>query len=184
MTMRGTRRSTPRRDAAERDPSEYDRPEARLAKKAAGREAKLAYAGHVLLDNRHGLCVDLMVTPAQGTTARDAALAMLERQARKRIRPRSLSGDKGYHTRDFVQRLRARGVQPHIATMTNRHTPGLDRRTTQSPAYAVSQRLRKKIEEVFGWAKTVGGLRKTRFVGRARTELHALLSAPPATCCG
>lgn len=125
-----------------------------------------------------------MVTPAQGTTARDAALAMLERQARKRIRPRSLSGDKGYHTRDFVQRLRARGVQPHIATMTNRHTPGLDRRTTQSPAYAVSQRLRKKIEEVFGWAKTVGGLRKTRFVGRARTELHALLSAPPTTCCG
>lgn len=150
-------------------------PEARLAKKAAGREAKLAYEAHVLLDNRHGLCVDLAVTTASGTAERDAALAMLARQARKRIRPRSVGGDKGYHTRAFVQHLRARGVQPHIATMTTRRTPGLDGRTTRSASYAVSQRLRQKIEEVFGWAKTVGGLRKTRFLGRARTELHALL---------
>ena len=150
-------------------------PEARLAKKATGREAKLAYEAHVLLDNRHGLCVDLAVTMASGTAEREAALAMLRRQARKRIRPRSLGGDKGYHTRAFVEQLRARGVQPHIAARTDRCTPGLVRRTTRHASYAISQRLRKLVEEVFGWAKTVGGLRKTRFIGRARTELHALL---------
>lgn len=150
-------------------------PEARLAKRAAGREAKLAYAAHVLLDHRHGLCVDLAVTTASGTAEREAAIAMLKRQARKRIRPRSLAGDKGYHTRTFVEQLRERGVRPHLATMANRRTPGLDGRTTRHASYAISQRLRKLVEEVFGWAKTVGGLRKTRFIGRARTELHALL---------
>jgi len=150
-------------------------PEARLAKRAQGREAKLAYEAHVLLDNRHGLCVDLAVTGARGTAEREAALAMLARQARKRIRPRTLGGDKGYHTRDFVARLRARGVRPHIAAHATRRTPGLDARTTRHASYTVSQRLRKLVEEVFGWAKTVGGLRKTRFIGRARTELHALL---------
>lgn len=150
-------------------------PEARLAKKAPGREAKLSYAAHVLLDHRHGLCVDLSVTGASGTAERDAALAMLKRQARKRIRPRSLAGDKGFHTRDFIHRLRARGVQPHIAAIAGRRTPGLDGRTMRHAGYALSQRLRKLVEEVFGWAKTVGGLRKTRFIGRARTEMHALL---------
>ncbi len=150
-------------------------PEARLIKKASGREAKLAYEAHVLLDNRHGLCVDLAVTTASGTAEREAALAMLTRQARKRIRPRSLGGDKGYHTGAFVQALRQRGVRPHLATRADRRTPGLDGRTLRHASYAVSQRLRKLVEEVFGWAKTVAGLRKTRFIGRARTELHALL---------
>ncbi len=162
----------PRRNATHRSTTD---PEARLAKTAKGREAKLAYEAHVLLDNRHGLCVDLAVTTTSGTAEREAALAMLTRQARKRIRPRSLGGDKGYHTRAFVARLRARGVQPHIAAMRHRRTPGLDRRTTRHASYAISQRLRKLVEEVFGWAKTVGGLRKTRFIGRARTELQALL---------
>ena len=150
-------------------------PEARLARKGHGREAKLCYAGHALLDHRHGLVVDLGVTPATGTAEREAALALLRRQARKRIRPQTLAADRAYHTRTFVQQLRARGIQPHIARFPGRRTPGLDRRTTRHRSYETSQRWRKRVEEVWGWAKTVGGLRKSRFVGRARTELYALV---------
>ncbi len=149
-------------------------PEARLMRKGAGREAKLCFAGHVLLDNRHGLCVDLGVTPATGTAEREAAQALLARQGRKRVRPRTLGADKGYHTREFIRRLRRRGICPHVAPMAGRRTPGLDGRTTRHRSFAVSQRCRKLVEEVFGWSKTVGGLRKTRFIGRARTELYAL----------
>ena len=150
-------------------------PEARLARKGPGREAKLCYAGHALLDHRHGLVVDLAVSAATGTAERETALALLRRQARKRIRPATLAADRGYHTRGFIAHLRARGVGPHIALVPGRRTPGLDGRTTRHPSYALSQRLRKLVEEVWGWAKMVGGLRKSRFVGRARTELYALL---------
>jgi transposase len=149
-------------------------PEARLWRKGGGREAKLCFAGHVLLDNRHGLCVDLAVTPVTGTHERDAAYALLARQGRKRVRPRTLGADKGYHTRAFIQRLRERGVRPHVAPITGRRVPGLDGRTTRQASFAISQRCRKLVEEVFGWSKTVGGLRKTRFRGVARTELYAL----------
>lgn len=150
-------------------------PEARLMRKGKGREAKLCFAGHVLLDNRHGLCVDLAVTPATGTAERAAAVALLGRQGRKRVRPRTLGADKGYHTRDFIRQLRRRGVRPHVAPITGRRTPGLDGRTMRHRSFAVSQRCRKLVEEVFGWGKTIGGLRKTRFRGVARTELYALL---------
>lgn len=150
-------------------------PEARLARKGPGREAKLSYAGHALLDHRHGLLVDLAVSVATGTAERDMALALLRRQARKRIRPQTLAGDRGYHTRAFIAQLRARAIRPHVALFPGRRTPGLDGRTTRQRSYAVSQRLRKLVEEVWGWAKAVGGLRKSRFVGRARTELYALL---------
>lgn len=150
-------------------------PEARLMRKAVGREAHLAYAGHVLMDNRHGLCVDLAVTAATGTAEREAALALLGRQRRQRIRPRTLGADKGYCTRAFVAALRQRHIRPHVAVITGRRMPGLDRRTTRHATYAVSQRVRKRAEEIFGWCKTVGGLRKTRFRGRARSELYALL---------
>lgn len=151
-------------------------PEARLARKGVGREAKLCFAGHVLLEHRHGLCVDRAVTPATGTAERDAALQLLRRQARKRIRPQTLAADRGYHTRAFIQQLRARGIRPHIALFPGRRTPGLDGRTTRHRSYALSQRLRKLVEEVWGWAKTVGGLRKTRFRGRARTELYSCVA--------
>lgn len=150
-------------------------PEARLMRKGAGREARLAYAGHVLMDNRHGLCVDLAVTPATGTAEREAAVALLRRQARKRIRPRTLGADKGYCTRGFIAQLRQRRIRPHLAVITGRRLPGLDRRTTRHAGYTVSQRVRKRAEEIFGWWKTVGGLRKTRFRGRARSEMAALL---------
>lgn len=150
-------------------------PEARLMRKGAGREARLAYAGHVLMENRHGLCVDLAVTAATGTAEREAAVALLARQARKRIRPRTLGADKGYCTRGFITQLRQRDIRPHIAVITGRRLPGLDGRTTRQVSYTLSQRVRKRAEEIFGWWKTVGGLRKTRFRGRARSELYALL---------
>ena len=144
-------------------------PEARLAKKGHGREAKLCFAGHALVDNRHGLCVDVAVTAATGTAEWDAAGALLRRQARKHIQPQTLAADKGYHTRAFVGALRARGIRPHIAPIAGRRTPGLDGRTTRHRSFALSQRRRKLAEEFFGWGKSVGGLRKTRFRGVART---------------
>jgi transposase len=149
-------------------------PEARLARKGKGREAKLCFGGHAMVENRHGMLVDLAITQWSGTAERDTADAQLTRQARKRIRPHSLGADKGYYTRDFVRRLRERGIQPHIAPIAGRRVPGLDGRTTRQRSFAVSQRRRKVVEEVFGWGKTIGGLRKTRFRGVARTELYAL----------
>ena len=150
-------------------------PEARLARKGVGKEAKLCFSGHVLMENRHGLCVDLQIAPATGTAEREAALAMLERQARRRVRPRTVGADKGYHCRDFVRRLRQRGIRPHLARVRTRRTPGLDGRTTRHASYALSQRIRKQVEEIIGWMKTVGGLRKTRFRGLARTQHAAYL---------
>lgn len=150
-------------------------PEALLARKSQGKEAKLCFSGHALMENRHGLCVDLQIAPATGTAERDTALAMLRRQARRGIRPCTLGADKGYHCRDFVRRLRRRGIRPHLAQVTGRHTPGLDGRTTRTVGYALSQRFRKRVEEIFGWLKTIGGLRKTRFRGVARTQHAAYL---------
>jgi transposase len=150
-------------------------PEARLARKGQGKEAKLCFSGPVLMENRHGLCVDLQSAPATGTAERERALAMLRRPARRGIRPRTLGADKGYHCRDFVRRLRHRRIRPHLARVAGRQTPGLDGRTTRTVGYALSQRMRKRVEEIFGWLKTVGGLRKTRFRGLARTQHAAYL---------
>ena len=167
MNFRGERRSNTTHQST-------TDPEARLTRKGVGREAKLGYTGHALLDHRHGLLIDVAVSPATGTAERDMALALLRRQARKRIRPQTLAADRGYHTRGFIEELRARGIRPHIALFPGRRTPGLDGRTTRHRSYVLSQRWRKLVEEVWGWAKTVGGLHKSRFVGRARTELYAL----------
>jgi len=145
-------------------------PEARLVRKGAGKEAKLSFSGQALMENRHGRCVDLQIAPATGTAEREMALVMLRRQARRGIRPTTLGADKGYHCRDFVRRLRRRQIRPHLAQITGRHTPGLDGRTTRHASDRLSQRCRKKVEEIFGWIKTVGGLRKSRFRGVARTQ--------------
>jgi transposase len=145
-------------------------PDAKLMRKGPGKEARLSYGAHALMDNRHGLCVDFTVTEAVGVTEREAARRMLSRQGRKRIRPKTLGGDKGYHTRDFIDALRARGIRPHIAQSRDRVTPGLDGRTTRHEGYAISQRKRKLIEELFGWSKVIGGLRKVRVRGTARVE--------------
>ena len=151
-------------------------PEARLAKKGAGKEAKRAFCGNALMDNGNGLLLDIEIRQASGFAEREGALDLLKRQARKRVRPQTVGADRGYHTRDFVAQLRTRGIAPHIACIGRRATPGLDGRTIRHAGYIHSQRSRKRIEEIFGWLKTVGGLRKSRMNGVARTELAAHLA--------
>jgi transposase len=137
-------------------------PDARLARKGYGREAKLSYAGHVLLDNRHGLVANVCATAATGTAERDAAVVLLT-QAR---RAATVGGDKNYDVAAFVAAARARAITPHVAqNLTRRGGSAIDGRTTRHPGYAVSQRKRKLVEQVFGWMKTVGGLRKLRHCG-------------------
>jgi transposase len=151
-------------------------PEAKLYRKGKGKEAKLCFGGHALMENRNGLCVDIAITPATQTETQ-AAKGLLARQRRKRVRPKSLGADKGYHTRDFVAHLRQHGIHPHIACITGRTTPGLDGRTTRHAGYATSQRKRKRIEEIFGWMKAYGGLRRTMARGLDRVQLHAYIVA-------
>ena len=141
-------------------------PEARLYKKAAGQAAKLCYHGHVLMENRHGLVVDAQVSEARGTAERDAALDMVE--ALPGSHRKTLGVDKIFDTQDFVRDVRAAGITPHVAQHTTGRRSAIDGRTTRHPGYAVSQRCRKRVEEVFGWLKTVGLLRKTRHRGCAR----------------
>ena len=130
-------------------------PDSRLFKTAKGHEAKLAYLGEVLMENRHGLVVDACVVPATGTGERDAAIGLVAGLPPRRV---SIGGDKGYDTRGFVETLRHLDATPHGALKKKSRT--LDRRTTRHAGYEISQRVRKRIEEVFGWMKTVGGLRK------------------------
>lgn len=146
--------------------------EALSARKGRGKEAKLCFGGHALMENRNGLCVDIRVSSVlEGETA--AAAQLLKRRIRKRQRPTTLGGDKGYHSKAFVEFLRRRGIRPHIAQIEGRNTPGLDARTTRHASYWMSQKKRKRVEEIFGWMKSWGGLRRTRFRGVARVQLHA-----------
>jgi transposase len=145
-------------------------PDARLYKKAQGREARLGYLGHVLMEHRSGLIVNALVTPATGRAEREAAVAMVgDLPGQHRI---TVAGDKGYDTRDFVATLREMRVTPHIAQYaeTVRRGSAIDARTTRHPGYAVSQRKRKLVEQGFGWMKTVGGLRKLRHRGGRLVE--------------
>jgi transposase len=143
-------------------------PEARLARKSDGQEAKLFYTGHVLMDNRHGLAVDGCVRPASGHAERAAALELLG--ARAGNGPVTVGADKGYDTRDFVTAVRLLGVTPHVAQNTRHRRSAIDGRTTRHAGYAVSQRRRKRVEEIFGWLKTVGLMRKTRHRGTRRVD--------------
>ena len=146
-------------------------PDSRLAKKGPGREAKLAYVGEVLMENRHGLVVDACVVTASGTAERDAATALLQSLP---AGGGTVGGDKAYDTRAWIETTRALGLTPHVAQAPR---SAIDARTTRHPGYAVSQRIRKRIEEVFGWMKTIGGLRKLRHRGTARVEWHFLFVA-------
>ena len=139
-------------------------PDARLYKKAVGREARLGYLGHVLMEHRSGLLVNARVTPADGYGERDAALVMVAAiPGRHRI---TVAGDKAFDTHAEVAELRRMGVTPHVARHdTRRGGSAIDRRTTRHAGYAVSQRKRKLVEQAFGWMKTVGGLRKLRHRG-------------------
>jgi transposase len=137
-------------------------PQALLARKGKGKESKLSYAAHVLMENRHGLVVNSCVTQATGRAEPEAALAMVEEiPGWQRV---TLGADKGYDRKELVQEMREHRVTPHFA---RKQTSIIDQRTTRHPGYALSQRKRKRVEEIFGWLKTVGGLRKTRHRGVA-----------------
>jgi IS5 family transposase len=140
-------------------------PEARLYRKGPGMEARLCFIGHTLMENRSGLIVDTRLTTADGHAERIAALSMIEPRA-DRPRAITLGADKGYDAEDFVNELRSMNVRPHVAQNTSNRRSAIDGRTTRHAGYGMSQRIRKRIEEPFGWIKTAAGQRKTRFRGR------------------
>jgi transposase len=144
-------------------------PDARLYRKGPGMEAKLCFIGHGLMENRSGLIVDARLTRVSGHAERLAALDMIEGVA-DRPRAITLGADKGYDAADFVEELRAINVRPHVARNTSGRRSAIDRRTTRHPGYAKSQRIRKRIEEAFGWIKTVAGLRKTKLRGLPKVD--------------
>ena len=149
-------------------------PAARLYRKSQGQPAKLAYIGHVLMENRSGLVVDARLTLATGTAEREAAVAMVEAvPGRHRI---TVGADKAYDTKDFVAALRELNAAPHVAQNTRNRRSAIDGRTTRHPGYAVSLRIRKRIEEVFGWMKSAG-FRKTRHRGTDRVGWMFTLTA-------
>lgn len=148
-------------------------PEAKLIRKGLGKEARLSFAGHALMENRNGLVVDFRISEANGRAEREVGLAMLDEVSGKRRI--TVGADRGYDTRDFVAGCRERNVTPHVAGKAK--NSAIDGRTRRHGSYEVSQRKRKRVEEIFGWAKTFGGLRKTRFRGQARTQLAAYLVA-------
>ena len=150
-------------------------PDARLAKKGKGYEARLSYRGHVLMENRHGLVVEAELTHATGTAEREAAVAMATTISTRRRA--TLGADKGYDTQDFVAQCRGLDITPPVAQNTKNRRSAIDTRTTRHAGYAVSQRKRKRVEEVFGWMKTVGLLRKVRHRGRDRVGWQFLFTA-------
>ncbi len=158
-------------------------PGAKLYRKGSGQEAKLGYLGHVLMENRNGLIVDAMVTQADGTAERDAALLMVHRKWRRNRRwgsrkPISVGADKAYDTRDFVATLRAYGVRPHVAQNLKRAGgSAIDDRTSRHESYQTSQRKRPLIEKAFGWMKQTGGMRKTKLRGLWKVGWQFLMTA-------
>lgn len=138
-------------------------PDAMLAKKGAGKEAKLSYSGHVLMENRNGLVAEVEVLQANGTAERDAALVMIEKIPGDQ--PVTVGADKAYDTKDFVAESRHMNVTPHVAQNNKGRKSAIDGRTTRHPGYAISQQKRKRVEEIFGWMKTIGGMRKLRHRG-------------------
>lgn len=150
-------------------------PEAKLWRKGKGREAKLCFAGNALMENRNGLVLDFHIDQMSGTIEREAALEMLAIHVGDN--PKATAGaDKGYDTKEFVAKLRELGITPHVAqNITSNRGSAIDGRTTRHWGYAASQKIRKRIEEIFGWMKTVGCFRRTRFRGVARTQMAAYI---------
>lgn len=152
-------------------------PDARLMRKGLGKEAKLSFAAHLLMENRHGLLRDVEFTHATGTAERDAAARMLRRQpGNKRI---TVGADRGYDTRGFVDECRSVNVTPHVAQNTSSRRSAIDERTTGRAGYRISQRIRMRIEEIFGWMKTVANFRKTKLRGleKNHTQLYLVAAA-------
>jgi transposase len=149
-------------------------PDARLYKKGKGKEAKLCFMGHALMENRHGLVVQAETSEANGYGEREAALEMIDRQAPGTSNQRTLGADKAYDAREFVADLRQKCVTPHVAQKAR--SSAIDGRTTRHAGYVVSQRKRKLVEEAFGWAKTIAGCAKVKVRGLARVGFHFTLA--------
>ncbi len=149
-------------------------PDARLFRKGAGKEAKLCHMGHLMMENRNGLIIDARLTEANGTAERATALDMIEDNAKPAS---TVGGDKNYDTAEFVAGCRERGCTPHVSQNNTNRRSAIDGRTTRHPGYRLSTISRKRIEEPFGWIKTVGGLRKTRHCGRRLVEWFFVLTA-------
>ena len=150
-------------------------PEARLARKGNGVAAKLSYAGHMLMENRNALIADMELSSATGYAEREAALTLLRRLP-KRARRRTVGGDKGSDTRDFIAGCRELGVTPHVSQNTSNRRSAIDGRTTRHAGHVTSLRIRKRIEEPFGWMKTIAGGRKLRYVGLQRNRAWFLMT--------
>jgi transposase len=149
-------------------------PEAMLFRKGPGKEAKLSYMGHVLTENRNGLVVGAQLSQSTGKAERDVAIELIEAiPGQHRI---TLAADKNYDTQDFVAKARALNVTPHVAQNDTNRRSAIDGRTTRHAGYVISQRVRKRIEEVMGWGKDVGPVRKTKFRGRERVSFQWLLT--------
>ncbi len=146
-------------------------PEAKLYRKGYGKEARMSFMAHALMENRNGLIADILVSSPTGRSERDSALVMIARTINS-SQP-TLGADAGYATKDFVENCRNRGITPHVAS---KKYSVVDRRTTRHCGYSASQRIRKRSEQIFGWLKCVGGLRKTRFKGRAKNQLLAYMA--------
>ena len=149
-------------------------PQAKLYKKGKGKESKLCFMGHALMENRHGLVVQAEATEADGHAERKAALEMIDRQAPGTSNQLTLGADKAYDAREFVADLRQKCVTPHVAQKPR--SSAIDRRTTRHAGYGVSQRKRKLVEEAFGWAKTIAGCAKVKVRGLARIGFHFTLA--------
>ena len=153
-------------------------PESVLYKKAAGKEAKLSFGAHVLMENRNGFCADITVHDPIATDEPTVALAQIDAHRELHAaKVTTVGADKNYHQQKFVAGCRQRKIQPHVACKEGVQVEGLDGRTTQRESYRASQRLRKRVEEIFGWMKTVGGLRRTRYKGKERTQAWAYFVA-------
>jgi transposase len=144
-------------------------PDAMLYRKGPGMEAKLCFIGHGLMENRSGLLVDARLTRVSGHAERLAALDMIQAFADRPVAI-TLGADKGYDAADFVEELRTMNVRPHVSQNTNGRRSAIDKRTTRHPGYAASQRIRKRIEETFGWTKTIAGMRKTKLRGLPKVD--------------
>ena len=153
-------------------PNQRDAPE-RDGPRGEGGQAGVT--AHALMENRNGLLVDFLVSEATGAAERDAVPVLLAGARERRFHPRTLGGDKGYDTRGCVGAMRACRVTPHVAQNTSGRSSATNGRTTRHRRYALSQRLRKRVEEIFGWMKTVGGFRRTRYRGLNRTGLAGYL---------
>jgi transposase len=151
-------------------------PEALLFKKAASEAARLCFAGHLLTENRHGLVIDALLTQATGGAEREALVTMLDRQ-NGRAKGATLGADKAYDTAAMIAALGDRDVVPHIAQNTSGRSSAVRDEIAQSAGYATSQRRRKLVEEVFGWMKTIGGLRKLRYIGLTKNQLCLTFAA-------